>query len=166
MASTTHAIRSAVTQVEPNVAASSARTLESLWLASLGSRRAGVRLLQAFGTAALALCTLGVYGVTAFAARMRRRELAIRSALGASRGELTRSMLRRELFPVLLGLGVGVAAALIAAPYLFGSAFETSPRDIGTYLQVATLLLVVAVLATYIPVRRAGAANSSESLTS
>ena len=108
---------------------------------------------------ALVLCAIGVYGVTAFAARMRRRELAIRSALGASRSELTRSMLRRELFPVLLGLGVGSVVALIAAPYLFSGAFETSPRDIRTYLQVAMMLLAVAVLATYIPVRRAGAAN-------
>ena len=164
-ASTTQAIRSAVTQVEPNVAASSARTLESLWLASLGSRRANVRLLQAFGNVALVLCAIGVYGVSSFSARMRRRELAIRSALGASRSELTRSMLRRELFPVLLGLVVGSVVALIAAPHLFSGAFETSPRDIRTYLQVAMMLLAVAVLATYIPVRRAGAANPSEALT-
>jgi hypothetical protein len=162
---TTQAIRSAVTQVEPNVAASSARTLGSLWLVSLGSRRANVRLLQAFGNVALVLCAIGVYGVTAFAARMRRRELAIRSALGASRGELTRSMMRRELVPVLLGLGVGSVVALIAAPHLFSGVFEMCPRDIRTYLQVAMMLLAVAVLATYIPVRRAGAANPSEALT-
>ena len=158
-------VRLAVTQVEPNVAASSARTLESLWLASLGSRRANVRLLQAFGNIALVLCTMGVYGVTAFAARMRRRELAIRSALGASRRELTLEMLRRELPPVFVGLGVGVAAALIAAPSLFGGAFEMSPRDVRTYLQVAVMLLAVAVVATYMPIRRAGAANPSELLT-
>jgi predicted lysophospholipase L1 biosynthesis ABC-type transport system permease subunit len=164
-ASMTNAIRAAVTQVEPNVAASSARTLQSLWLASLGSRRANVRLLQAFGYVALVLCGIGVYGVTAFAARMRRRELAIRAALGASRSELTRSMLRRELFPVMVGLAVGVVAALVAAPYLFGSAFDTSPRDMPTYVQVAALLFAVAALATYIPVRSAGAANPSDALT-
>ena len=124
-----------------------------------------MRLLQAFGNVALVLCAIGVYGVTAFAARMRRRELAIRSALGASRSELARSMLRRELFPVLLGLGVGSVVALIAAPHLFSGAFETSPRDIRTYLQVAMMLLAVAVLTTYIPVRRAAAANPSEALT-
>jgi putative ABC transport system permease protein len=161
----TRSIRSAVTQVEPDVAVSSARTLESLWLTSLGSRRANMRLLQAFGNVALVLCAIGVYGVTAYAARTRRRELAIRSALGASRGELTRALLRRELPPVLLGLGAGSVAALIAAPYLFGSAFETSPRDAGTYVQVTVALFTVAVVAAYIPVRRAGAANPSEALT-
>lgn len=163
--STMQAVRSAVTQVEPNVATSSARTLKSLLLASLGSRRANVRLLQGFGYVALVLCAIGVYGVAAFAARMRRRELAIRSALGASRGELTKSMLRHELVPVLLGLGVGCVVTLIASPYLFGGAFDTSPRDVATYLQVAMVLLAVAVLATYMPVRRAGAANPSEALT-
>ena len=163
-ASLTQAIRAAVTQVEPNVAASSARTLESLWLASLGSRRANVRLLQAFGNVALVLCAIGVYGVTAFAARLRRRELAIRSALGASRGELTRSMLGRELRPVLAGLGAGFAVAFIAAPPLFGGAFETSPRDLPTYVEVGFALLAVTLLATYIPVRRAGAANPREAL--
>jgi ABC-type lipoprotein release transport system permease subunit len=60
---------------------------------------------------------------------------------------------------------VGQVAALIAAPRLFGAAFETSPRDIGTYFQVAMLLLGVAVLATYIPLRRACAANAAEVLT-
>ena len=164
-ASMTQAVRLAVAQVEPNVAASSARTLESLWLASLGSRRANVHVLEAFGNIALVLCAIGVYGVTAFTARMRRRELAIRSALGASRRELTLSMLRRELLPVFLGLGVGVVAALVAAPYLFGGAFEMSPRDVRTYVQVSMILLAVALLAMYIPVRRAGAANPSEALT-
>jgi putative ABC transport system permease protein len=159
------AIRSAVTQVEPNVAASSARTLESLWSTSLGSRRAHVRLLEVFGYVALVLCAIGVYGVTAFAARTRRRELAIRSALGASRGELTKSMLQRELLPVFLGIGVGSIVALIVAPYLFSGVFETSPRDIGIHLQVAMMLCAVAVLATYIPVRRAGAAHPAEALT-
>lgn len=119
-------------------------------------------ILEAFGNIALVLCAIGV---TAFAARMRRRELAIRSALGASRRELTLSMLRRELPPVFVGLGVGVVAALITAPFLFDAALGMSPRDLRTYLQVAMLLLAVAVVAIYIPVRRAGATNPSEVLT-
>jgi predicted permease len=141
------------------------RVFVAAQMVSLGSRRANVRLLQAFGLVALVLCAIGVYGVTAFAARMRRRELAIRSALGASRSELMRAVLGRELFPVLLGLGAGCLVTLIAAPYLFGGAFDTSPHDVRTYLQVAMMLLAVAVLATYIPVRRAGAGNPSEALT-
>jgi putative ABC transport system permease protein len=111
------------------------------------------------------LCALGVYGVAAFAARTRRRELAIRAALGGSRRELTIFMLRRELWPVLLGLVVGLVIAAGAAPVLSGGVFGISPRDGTTYLQVAAILLVVAVVATYIPVRRAGATDPSEALS-
>ncbi|HYN09812.1 MAG TPA: FtsX-like permease family protein [Vicinamibacterales bacterium] len=164
VASLTPQIRSAVTQGDPGVAASSARTLESLWLASLGSRRASVRLLQVFGDVALVLCAMGVYAVAAFAARTRRRELAIRAALGASRRELTVAMLRRELRPVLLGLALGVVAAFVAAPFLFAGAFSISPRDGRTYLEAAGLLFVVAVAASYIPVRRAGATSAPADL--
>jgi hypothetical protein len=160
----TQAIRAAVAQVDPGVAASSARTLASLWQVALASRRANVSLLRVFGDVALTLCAIGVYGVAAFAARTRRRELAIRAALGASRRELTLSMFRHELSQVLMGLGLGVTAALAAAPILFAGAFATSPRDVTTYAQASAILLAVAMIATYLPVRRAGAANPSETL--
>jgi putative ABC transport system permease protein len=158
------AIRVAITGIDPMVAVSSPRTLEAVWLASLGSRRANVRLLQSFGNVALVLCAIGVYGVTAFAARARRRELAIRAALGASQRELTIEMLRRELVPVVVGLGIGLVVAAAAAPRLFGDAFATSPHDAATYILAAVVLLGTAALATYVPVRRAGAAEPSEAL--
>jgi putative ABC transport system permease protein len=160
----TRVIRSAVMQVDPGVASSSARTLESLWMTSLGSQRANVRLLQVFGDVALLLCAIGVYAVAAFAARTRRREMAIRAALGADHRVLMISMLRRELWPVLGGLGVGLGAALAAAPLLFAGAFATSPRDAMAYLQVGITLLAVALLATYIPARRASTTKPAEAL--
>jgi putative ABC transport system permease protein len=160
----TRVIRSAVMQVDPGVASSSARTLESLWMTSLGSQRANVRLLQVFGDVALLLCAIGVYAVAAFAARTRRREMAIRAALGADHRVLMISMLRRELWPVLGGLGVGLGAALTAAPLLFAGAFATSPRDAMAYLQVGITLLAVALLATYIPARRASTTKPAEAL--
>jgi ABC-type antimicrobial peptide transport system permease subunit len=158
-------MRAAVAQVDPGVATSSARTLESLWRASLGSRRAHVRLLQVFGEVAQVLCAIGVYAVAAFAAGTRRRELAIRAALGASRRELTAEMLRRELWPVVLGLAWGLVIALGSAPVLFAGAFAISPRDVLTYVQVAVVLFTTAFLAIYVPVRRAGATNPSEALS-
>jgi putative ABC transport system permease protein len=154
-----------VAQVDPEVAASSARTLEAVWLASLGPRRAQVRVLQVFGDAALLLCALGVYGVAVFSARTRRRELAIRTALGATRRELTISMLRREIQPVLVGLAIGLAAALILAPVLFAGAFAIDPHDSKTYALVTATLLGVAAVATYLPVRRAAAASPSGALS-
>jgi putative ABC transport system permease protein len=158
------AIRDALAQVDPGVAASNPRTLESVWLASLGSHRANVRLLQVFGNVALALCAIGVYGVTAFAARSSRRELAIRSALGGSRLVLTVAMLRRELPPVILGVTAGVFVALIGAPLWFDGVFQVGPRDLTTYVEVGIVLLIIAMLSAYVPIRRAGAVNPAEAL--
>jgi ABC-type antimicrobial peptide transport system permease subunit len=118
-------------------------------VSSLGSGRAKVRLLQVFGNVALGLCAIGVYGVAAFSARTRRRELALRAALGATRRHLTISMLRRECWPIFTGLAVGLSCAFWLAPLLFGSVFETNPRDTMAYAAVAALLATVAVLATY-----------------
>ena len=125
----TEIIRTSVAQVDPGVAVSNARTLETVWLSALGSRRAAVRLLQVFAVVALVLCVMGMYGVAAFAARTRRREFAVRAALGATRRELTTSMLRRELRTVLLGLGLGLGSAFSSgvAPIWIG--VETNPRD-------------------------------------
>jgi putative ABC transport system permease protein len=158
-------VRNAVSQVDPGVAASSARTLEELWRASLGSRRVNVRLLQVFGHIALGLCALGVYGVAAFSARARRRELAIRAALGATGRDLTTSMLGHELVPVLAGLGIGLLGAVITAPLLSATAFDLNRRDAATHALAAAVLLSVATIAAYVPIRRAGrAASPAEAL--
>jgi putative ABC transport system permease protein len=84
--------------------------------------------------------------------------------LGASSRELTLSMLRRELVPVVLGLGIGLAAAYVNAPLFFGTTFETNRQDTLTYVGVAAVLLTVAIVATYVPIRRAGATNPAEAL--
>jgi putative ABC transport system permease protein len=157
-------VRQAVSEVDPGVASSSVRTLESVWFASLGPRRANVRLLQFFSNVAVVLCAIGGYGVAAFSARTRRRELAIRAALGASRRELTMTMLRSELQPVLAGLLIGLPIAFLVAPILFGGAFETNPRGMVTYVAVAAGLMAVASAATYMPIRQAVATNPAEAL--
>lgn len=129
-------------------------------------RRAHLRLLQTFGYVALPLCAIGVYGITAFAAHAQRREFAIRAALGASTRELTIAMIRRELAPVLLGLGIGLAVAVVIAPHLFAGAFDISPLDRASYIIAACVLLGTAALASYVPIRRAGAADPAEALAS
>ncbi len=161
----TRMLRDAVVQIDPGVAASSARTLASVWSTSLGSQRANVRLLEVFGNVALVLCAIGTYGVAAVATRSRRRELAIRSALGATRRGLILALLRGELTAVVVGLLCGFVGALGAAPVLFVDAFETSPRDVTTFGEVALLMLIVTAMAAYVPVRRAGSANPRDVLS-
>jgi predicted permease len=159
-------VRDAVAHIDPAVAAANARTLEAVWSASLAPRRVNVLLLEIFGQMAVALCALGIYAVAAHSARARVRELAIRAALGARRSDLMTSMLRRELWPVVLGAIAGAAASLAAAPVLFGTPYQTSPRDATTYVLVTSGVMLMSMIATYVPVRRAAAAQPAEALNS
>ena len=158
------AVREAVLQIDPGVATSSARTLENVMSMSLGARRVNVWLLEIFGQVAMALCAIGVYGVAAYATRTRRRELAIRGALGARARDLSALVIRNELPPVGIGIGTGLLVAYLAAPFLFGTPFETNPRDVVIYVAVGGGLLIIAAIATYVPVRDAGRINPAEAL--
>ena len=110
------------------------------------------------------LCAIGIYGVGALSARSRRRELAIRAALGASASALTRSAVRRELSPVVAGLGAALALAFLNAPVVSGVPFETNPRDWGAYAIPAVTLLAVATAASYRPIRHAATVPPAETL--
>jgi putative ABC transport system permease protein len=157
-------LRAAVHEVDRDVAASSVRTLDEVVATSLAARRANVRLLEVFGEVAMILAAVGAYAVAAFSAGVRRRELAIRVAFGASRRDLARLMLRDELQPVLAGLGAGLLCALVAGRWLDGVLFAVSPSDPATYLLTAVGLLAVTVIATYVPARRAGVVDPAELL--
>jgi putative ABC transport system permease protein len=132
--------------------------------ASLSGRRVNVRLLEVFGQVALVLAAVGVYAIAAFSASARRRELAIRSALGASYRDLVRHVLVTEMPPVLFGVAGGLAVAVPVARSLGGALFSVSPSDGATYASVAFALLVLAFIATYIPAARAGRTDPAELL--
>ena len=157
-------IRQSVHQVDPGVAASTGRMLETVWASSLAPRRVNVRLLEVFGQMALVLCAIGIYAVAAFSARTRVRELAIRAALGAERRDLIAAMMGQELRPVLVGITSGAFGALMAAPLLFGTPYRTSSRDLTIYLVASGGVLMLALVASYIPLRRASATSPSEAL--
>jgi ABC-type antimicrobial peptide transport system permease subunit len=142
------------------------QTLDDVVASSLGASRVNVRLLQAFGEVAMVLCGIGVYAVTAFSARARRRELAIRLAFGASRRELVALLLRDELRPVVIGLGLGYAVALAVAPHLGALLFTASPWDLPTYALMGLGMLAITGFASYVPARRAGRTDPVELLRS
>jgi ABC-type antimicrobial peptide transport system permease subunit len=154
----------AIHAVDPDVATSSTRTLEEVLAASVGSRRINVRLLELFGEVAMLLAALGTYATAAFGAGMRRRELAIRSAFGASQRSLTRLMFRGELLPLVGGLAAGLAIAFVAARALGDLLFATSPGDPAVYALVAGGVLGVTAVAIWLPARRAAGANPADLL--
>ena len=117
--------------------------------------RMGAALLTAFSALAVALALVGVYGVTAFTAAQRTREIGIRLALGARRSEIIRLMLRQGGLPVAAGVSTGLVAAYVSARLAAAFMFGISPRDPLTLASVGIGLAVVATLATYLPARRA-----------
>ncbi len=149
------ALREAVRSADPDVALYNIKTADTLLTESLGAPRFQTTLLSAFGAAALLLAALGLYGLLAYAVTRRTREIGIRAALGARRADLVRMILREGFGRCLLGLVFGVAASFAAARLLSGMLYGVGAADPMVIAGVVGVLLVVALLASYLPARRA-----------
>ncbi len=149
------ALRAAVRDVDPNQPVFSVRTLNDIVRTSLTARRSNTALITAFGALALLLAVIGVYGVVAYGVTLRTRELGIRSALGARRGDLVRLVVREGLAVGVLGAAVGLVGAFALAGLLRGLLYGVAPSDPAAFLGAALVLLLPVVSATLIPARRA-----------
>jgi putative ABC transport system permease protein len=150
-----NAVRREIAAVDPAVPASFVRSMDQWLGGTLASRRFNLQLVGAFAASALILAVVGVYAVSAFAVTARTREIGIRSALGASRRDVTGLVLRNGVAPVLGGLAAGTAIAVMLAPGLSGMLFGVTPHD-GKSLAISLAALAsAALLATLVPARRA-----------
>ena len=149
------AIRNEVQSLEKNLPLGNPELMSDRVANSLYAARMGAILLAVFGGLALLLASIGLYGVMSFAVARRTRELGIRVALGARPGDVFRLVLRQGMTLVIAGLvvGVGVAAAVtrLLASFLYG----VSTTDVFTFTAIPVLLTLVALLACYLPARRA-----------
>jgi len=145
----------AVHDLNPDLPVFDVNTLESS--AELGSlfERISVALSGAFGLVALALAGIGIYGVVAYTTRQRTREIGIRMALGAEKGHVFRMVLRQGLRLVLVGLALGLMVSAVLTRFLRSFLFAVGASDPLTYGVVALLLTGVALLACFLPARRA-----------
>jgi putative ABC transport system permease protein len=148
-------IRQAIWRVNKTQALPDGKTLEKIKSDSLGNTRLRTTLLGVFAALALLLAAIGVYGVLSYVTAQRTQELGVRVALGASAEDIVRLVVAGGTRPVLLGLLIGVLGALGLTRLLQTLLFETSPNDPATMAGVGALLLLVAVLACYLPARRA-----------
>ena len=130
------------------------RTLEEVVGATIARPRAISTLLAAFALVALLLAAVGVYGVMAYSVRERTQEIGVRMALGATAASVLRLVLGQALRLVALGVVVGVVAASLLTRLLEGLLFEVEPFDPWTFAVTAAVLLVVAIVASYVPARR------------
>jgi predicted permease len=148
-------IRSALQPIAANLPGNDFRTLQQLVEKSVSPRRFLVMLLAGFALFALVLASLGIYGLISYSVNQRTQEIGIRMALGASAGDVQSRIIRQTLSLAAIGmvLGTGVSWALVqsAGSLLFG----VTPRDPATFIGMLLVLTVVALLAGYLPARRA-----------
>jgi putative ABC transport system permease protein len=156
-ASILQAMRSAVAAVDPTQPLYSAQPLQSLVDASLGSRRFTLLLLSVFAALGLALAVLGIYGITSYSVVQRTQELAVRMAMGADDIAIVRLVLAQALKLVGLGLFFGAVLAAILGKYLASLLYGLSPWDPQAVGLIAALMVLAALVAGWVPARRAAA---------
>jgi predicted permease len=149
------AVREAINKIDSNVPITALRPMTAVISKSVDTRRFQMLLAQLFAACALFLASLGIFGVVGYSVERRRQELGIRMALGAARQDLLRMVLRQGMTPVLVGLGVGVVAALFAGRLIGSLLFDISAYDPVTLATVVLVVAAVALAACFVPARRA-----------
>jgi hypothetical protein len=151
----TAAVRSLVLTLDPEMPTFNVRTLRDEVSRMVAGPRFSAGAVGVFAVAALLLAAVGVYGVMAYAASVRTREIGVRVALGATRGEVVRLMLREGLLVVAAGVLSGTGLAVLLARGLTGLLHEVTPADPVSLIVVALLLSAVGLIAVYLPALRA-----------
>jgi predicted permease len=152
-------VRAAVQSLDPEQPISDVRTMDQWVARSLETRRAPMLLLTLFGGVALVLSAIGIYGVLAFGVAQRIREFGIRQALGADRGSILSLVLKQGLWTTAIGIVFGLGGSIAASTALESRLFGVSRYDPAIFVLITLLLFVVAMLACYIPARRATAVD-------
>jgi predicted permease len=148
-------VRQAVWSVNSNLPLASVRTMQEVYGKSVARTSFTLVMLGIAGAMALALGLIGIYGVISYTVSQRKREIGIRLALGAQRGDVVSMVLRQGAKLALLGVCIGVAAAFALARLMTSLLFGVGAHDPLTFAGVAALLILVALIACYIPARRA-----------
>jgi ABC-type antimicrobial peptide transport system permease subunit len=153
------ALEEILRRLDPEVAITSVATLDETTAAARGPSRFLAAILAGFSLFALTLAVLGLYGVVSYAAARRSRDVALRMALGARAGQVVGLFVRESLPVIAAGLAVGTAGAALLARLLASQLRGISPWHVPTYGAVALVLAAAALLAAWLPARRAAAGD-------
>jgi putative ABC transport system permease protein len=148
-------IQKEIWSVDKDQAVYQVQTMEQMIGASIGTRRFAMLLLLLFAGLAVTLAAIGIYGVMSYAVTERTHEIGVRMALGAGARDVLRLILRQGMRPALLGVGLGLAGAFALTRLMAGLLFGVSATDPLTFAAITLLLTAVAILACWIPARRA-----------
>jgi putative ABC transport system permease protein len=148
-------LRQQVSAINPNIPVVDVMSMEQRLANSHGRRRFQTLLFGLFAAVALAIATVGIYGVISYGVSQRTHEIGIRMALGAQAGDVLRMVIRRGVSLTLAGVALGLATALALTRVMKNLLFNVSATDPATFALIALLLVAVALIASYIPARRA-----------
>ena len=148
-------VRKAVAAIDPEIGVDSIEPLDRLVAASVARQRFYATLLTVFALVAATLAAIGIYGVLAYSVVARTQEIGVRMALGAQRGQVLLLILRRGTTLTAIGIALGLIGAAAASRYLQSMLFGIEPTDPITFVAVAAAFAVVAMVACYLPARRA-----------
>jgi putative ABC transport system permease protein len=150
-----HSVRGVVASVNSTLQPVSFLPMERLVSDSVARPRFNTVLLAAFAALALALAAVGIYGVIAYSVSRRAQEIGVRMALGARKSDVIRLVLKQGMTPTIVGAALGLVGAWAATRLMSGLLFEVSATDPVTFAVITLTLMTVALLACYIPARRA-----------
>jgi predicted permease len=157
-------VRAAIRDLDPSLAPTAVRPMQRVVLHSLARPRFAASVLGAFGLSALVLAIVGVYGVLSYAMTQRRRELAVRMALGAPANQVRRVVLMSGLRLAATGTATGLMAAVMGRRVVSSLLYQVSPTDAVTLASAAATLVLAAAAASWIPARNATAIGPAEVL--
>jgi ABC-type antimicrobial peptide transport system permease subunit len=160
-------IRRAVAEVAPDLVITQVGTLAQVYRdhPSMARRSFSLTLLGIAGAMALLLSIVGIYGVLAYAVVQRQREVGIRLALGAPPGSVTGMFVYRGMMLAGIGIAIGAAVAAGTTRWMSSLLFGVRPVDAATFAAAASVLVIAALAASYVPARRAAAVDPVETLT-
>jgi len=153
--SVVNAVRRDLRELDPNLPLYGIRSMENVITESIAAARFRTSLLAIFAAVALVLAMIGIYGVMSYAVTQRTQEIGIRMALGARVGDVLRLVVKNGMSLAVIGTVAGLAGALAITRLMATLLFDVSPTDLGTFALMTFGLLLVALLACYIPARRA-----------
>jgi putative ABC transport system permease protein len=161
-----HSIEQQLEAIDPSIGIGHIRTMEQVRSGAVAMRQFDMMLLSVFAGLALLLAIIGIYGVIAFSVTQRTHEIGVRMALGAKRRDVVRLVLNQGMVLAGLGIAFGVAGSLALSRFLEGYLYRIKPTDPLTLTAACAILAIAAVLASYLPARRAASIDPTRALRS